>query len=159
MTRAITWTLKILYWSIFWAIGIGWVFLGSRQGDIWSRLYEAKLFMSTVCLVGGVGAIFLDDLYFDRTFRSRRNILRSLSCSGGAGWALIWMVTFLIVVLFGLDSCPDSSPYCSSSSDLPNKIFILVFGLPSVSLYTAFIGMIGSTIYITVFATDRNLRR
>lgn len=156
MTKAIRWALKILYWSMFWAGGLGWVVLVQGEEDILSRLYKERLFISTVCFVGAVGGIFVDEflLYVhETTFRGQSK----LHSSGGGLWALIWITVFIIATIFSSSFC--SGNYSCWDLGFLGEIIILIVGTPIVGLYTAFIGMVGSGIYVELFGVGKDLRR
>lgn len=158
MTTAISFVLKILYWSIVWASGLGWVVLIQEEGDILSRLNKERLFISTVLFVGAVGGIFIDKLlqhiYIHETpYRDKSK----LPFSGGVLWALIWTTTFIIATTFSSSSC--SGNYSCWNLGFLGKLIAIIFGTPVVGLYTAFIGSLGTIIYVDIFGLGEDLRR
>ncbi len=159
MTKAISWVLKILYWSAFWAGGLGWVVLlqGQGQEDMLGRIYKGRLFIPIVCLLGAVGGIgiLFDKSYINETFFSDHS---KLYFYGGSRWAFFWTLIFIVAIIRSPSVCAYYVQNCDQLGFIAKPI-ILVLGTPVVALYTAFIGMIGTIIYVGIFGVGGDLRR
>ncbi|HEY9877001.1 MAG TPA: hypothetical protein V6D29_01035 [Leptolyngbyaceae cyanobacterium] len=75
---------------------------------------------------------------------------------GGLYWAGCWSTLFTLLTLSSEGSC--SGGYSCWDFGWVGQLFIVIFLVPIILIYTSFVGIIGSGFYVDLFRVQRELK-